>query len=601
MSKNISIHSLYNDVLKELPFTVSGNASIEKTIFHFLQKVAESPFLVDNKQVKFVMGGFAKIKLYDLKHLFQQRWETTRLRSFFFYDYEDDDVELLLSIYQDCLARLTEQETGGIKSTKNITNIICDNNYGGVNFRVKVVDNVSKIKITYNRRDHVLEALIPKSFYNGTFNINELTANLENLIPNVERSKHNVYEYFRKDNASNYQALIEKIFNSQNTPAAFKDDFKNFILNAHIEESVKKNFLNNSTAKMQDIYCLFFVGGLLAHLLDCNIEYFTSVANTVGGCKYSLGSIAVGYKSEQLSNDTRAFFSITSNHIASNLASQILLDNSNMQGYITKRKEQEQFIKDFLSHFGLESHTPHDGKQGNKNINLSNKCLTETLGIFSLSGNSYKKLEIETSFGIGFFNYLNSVLVCNYIDWGLYEGFHSDAVCCKGLNKFYEKSKVTDCNKLGLTLTMNQINPNEEKTTIEKPIANVYLPHSLISTLESDSKRKIESIKTETIGSKACIVVEYENDIEISELTKALNKETSVGGSFITFIKENYEAFRTCGDMIIKETSGLFQISLKNDFKVISEKGNTNFVFVGNPNPIVSSKQLTFEIHYNLF
>lgn len=601
MSKDISIHNLYNDVLKELPFTVSGNASIEKTIFRFLQKVAESPFLVENKQIKFVMGGFAKIKLHDLQHLFQQRWEAKRLNSFFYYDYEEDDVELLLSIYQYCLSVITEETIDGNTRTKNITNIICDNNYGGVNFRIKVASNISKIKIIFNRRDNVLEALIPKSFYKPTFNVNELISESTGIIPKVERSKLNLYEYFRKDSSSNYNILIDKIFETGKTPANFKASFQDFVLNAHIDASVKQNILNNETAKMEDIYCLFFVGGLLAYLLNCNIEYFTSVANTVGGRKYSLGSIAVGYKSEQLSNDTRAFFSITSNHIASNLASQILLDSSNMQYYLTRRLEQEQFIKDFLAHYSLESHTPHCGKNNGTDFNIANKELTEEDGVYSLGSNSYKKAEIEKSFGKGFSNYLQQVLNSNQIDWGLYEGFHGGAKCCKTINKFYEKCKKTDCDGIGLTLQANQINPNNEATNLDKPIANVYLPHLLIDTINGDTTKPIVSIKTETKGAKAFIEVEYKNEIDIGNLITALNIETEVGGSFPNFIKESYEAFRVCGDLVIKETTGTFKISLKNDFKVITENNKTNFVFVGNPNPIVATKTLTFEIHYNLF
>ena len=629
MNNELSIHSLHNDILRNLPFTVSGNAAIERSIFQFLQKVAESPFLLTNKQIKFVMGGFAKININNLQDLFQENWVTERLRSFFFYDYEDDDVELLLSIYHECIRILTEEELNGVSVSKNLTNIICDNNYGGINFRVKVVEGISKIKITHIKRERVLEALIPRSFYKEDFNVLELSSATAKNPVNIERSKDNPYEFFRVEGkVGNYQELLEQIYEENYTPQKFRESSEDFILNSHISESIKNKYLKNPNAKINEIYSLFYLSGLFAYLLDCNIEYFTSVTNNVGGCKHSLGSIAVGYKEDFLDNDIRAFFNICSNHIASNLATQIILDSNDMQYYVLRRKFQEQFIENLLKHIGLYNQTsnenetstgnkipanetplygkPHDGYLSRNHFVVDEgkiKIIETSKKDFVLGVANYKKKDVESSFGENFIQYLVEVLKSDEIDYGLYETFHSYSTSCPKINKFYEYYKNKDCSGVGIKLTENQINLNQDSKEVSPQRLNVYLPHLLITTLEKekDEDRKFEEIITDTIGSVVVIKVKYKNEINLKGLINSFLK--GEGGSFNTFIRANYEAFRTCGDLIIKDTlSDKFRVSLKNDFKIESiNSEKKKFVFIGNPNSSVSTKEITFEIHYNLF
>ena len=65
-----------------------------------------------------------------------------------------------------------------------------------------------------------------------------------------------------------------------------------------------------------------------------------------------------------------------------------------------------------------------------KSIEIDNTKLT-------LGSNIYSKEEMENSFGKGFLDYLNKVLSYEKIDWGLYEGFHGNAECCKQIKRFY--------------------------------------------------------------------------------------------------------------------------------------------------------------------
>ncbi len=441
-----------------------------------------------------------------------------------------------------------------------------------------------------------------KRFFKSEFNLIEFAAEGENHETIVERSNHNLYEYWRTGNNQDYKSLVSSLFDQEFVPEKFKKDVKEFILNIKIENSVKKSILRNQEANFEEIYCLFYVAGLLSYLLDCNIEYFTSVANTVGGCKYSLGSIAVGYKTEILSNDTRAFFSIISNHIASNLASQILLESNNMKYYLTMREGQEQFISNFSLHYELGTNSLHCGKKNEEGYSLKNKNLTTDF-VFPLNWTNYTKEEIEKSFGEGFIEYLKTVLDHEEIDWGMYEGYHGLADCCNKVNSFYKKYIISDCSGLDLVLLDNQINPKKEEVKIIKPKVNVYLPHLLINKIENDKKRKVEVINTKTEKAKAIIEVKYEQPINIMHLVEALVKDTKAGGSFPDFIRNNYDAFRICGDLVVKGPKDLFEISLKNDFKVVSVKEGspTKLLFIGNPNPIKETNELTFEIHYNLF
>lgn len=596
MSKEISIHSLYNDILKELPFTISGNSSIENTLFKFLQRVAESPFLTDNSKVKFVMGGFAKIELLDLTHLFKNEWKTKRMKSFFFYDYEEDEVEFLLTIYQYCLNILTINNDG---NTKSVTNFICDNNYSGVNFRVKIVSNINKIKVVFNRRDNVLEANIPQAFFNSDFDKETLSSESK-LELNIERSKTNLYQYFRNKKAPSIENVVNNIFNSEFTPIKLKNNFNDFILNVNIEDNLKSIILLNPTANTNEIFYLFYIAGLLSYLLNCKIEYFTSVANTVGGRKYSLGSIAVGYKSDKLDNDTRAFFSIISNHLASNLASQILLDSSKMRNYLSKRLTQEKFLKDFVEHYKLVSNKPHSQEN-----NIENKILPIESDKNSYNFNNciYSKKEIIELFGEGILDYLEKLINEKLLSWGMYEGFQSaPGICCMNFNLFYGKNRLKDGNGIDIKLNSNQIDPNNLITPILKPKTNVYLPHLLIKTLIEDQKRTNPEIVTRTEDSKAIIEVKYSEDVELEKLTIALNHDSSVGGSFPDFIRDNYSAFRICGDLVIKDKDESFLISLKEDFKEYDdEEGKLKLNFIGNSNNLKPTKELIFEIHYNLF
>lgn len=647
MNNDLSIHSLHNDVLRKLPFSVSGNASIERTVFRFLQQVSESPFVASNRQITFLMGGFAKISLVDLSELFQHKWETERLRNFFYYDYEDDFVEPILSLYRYCLEELTATDVDGITKFKNVTNIICDNNHAGVNFRVRINpnDKSTKIKITHIRRERVLEAQIPTGLYKE-FDRFTLLDSFDTAYTGVERSSLNPHQYFNSEDfekidKSLYESIVGQIFN-EGVPTKFKEGFADFVLNtSENEKRLKVPVLKNEQAELKEIYYLFYTAGLLAYLLDCDIEYFTSVSNNIGVKKYSLGSIAVGYKRThegRLSGEVRAFFNIVSNHIAQNLATQILLDSSRMQQYISKRKSQAKFIEDFAAHVGHENYLDSHCDRVVAALNKKNPLQSNTDGKITLNGRTYDTSEIESSFGQGFVDYLNANLQKEFFDYGFFHGFHESQSCLKTLNKFYEKFHNCDCYQCAITLSYKQIDPtayNGDKT-IDKPSANVFLPHKLIDLIETDRKRPVCSITTFTHGSAALIVVEYQSELDIMGLIKSLDTfsddesaetEDSKGGSFHKFIRDHYDAFRICGDLVIHGMSDVFDIpdfysllssnsgkqlselieatfaiSFKKDFKSESdENGKIKFTFVGNPNPIVGVKKLVLEIKYNLF
>lgn len=142
MSNNISISDLQDKILLELPYTVSGNVFIEKRIFNFLAKVSEYEVFNKNEDIRFLMAGYSKIKVNDLHNIINKKWETDTLQSFFYRDKQKDNIENEITIYQYCLDFLLKKSNS---KSKNITNIICDNNFSGHNIRIVLDDKAPKI------------------------------------------------------------------------------------------------------------------------------------------------------------------------------------------------------------------------------------------------------------------------------------------------------------------------------------------------------------------------------------------------------------------------------------------------------------------------
>lgn len=579
----LTINDLYKNVLSKLPFAIGGKVNIEREIFTFLKVLAESQLLSkDSQKLKFIMAGFAKIKAKDILNLYSlESWETNKLKSFFYYDYEEDDIVPLMSVYQSFLSELTDGK-------KNITNIICDNNLSGVNFRVKITSEYEKIRINYNVREHVLEGYIPSSFFIEDKRI-LYKEDYANML--VQRSLDNRYEFFRSNNTddSEFKTLLSKILIKDVN--LLKMNPKDYFLRPERLSDRLKDALANDSFALNEILFLFITAGCLSYLLDCNIEYFTSTANEINGKKHSLGSIAVGFKGEYIEPDLRSLFSIISNHVAMNLSTQILMDVSLLNKYIAKRKKFNRIINDFEAQFDLDMEHAEPKKGEYTLVTQDN--------IVELNKNKYSVNEIDSLFGEGMVEYLQAVLNNDKIDYGMYYGFHNRFPISKCLNKVYEYYITENCLGLEIKLEKNPTDP--AKKMKGKPIINVYLPHLLISEILKDKKRKCTNVKTSVWGSSLLVQVDYKEKVLLVDLVRSITS-TGKKGSFPNFLIKNLEAFLTCGDLVIKDKDDRFQISLKNDFKILFEKEKLiSIEYTGNIGSIVNTKSIIFELNYNLF
>jgi hypothetical protein len=584
-----NISTLYNDILKKIPFSICGSedSAIEDKIFDTLNNLSTSNF-----NISFLMGGFAKIKLDSIAKIFGNEWKTEKLKAYYFNDLKRNDSEGLLAVYQYIISFLTNNQ-------KNSTNIFCDNNYGGLNFNISISSKIKKINIVHDNRNDCIEVLIPKDFFNKNFDYDTFKEEITKLDkPFSNSSKKNIL--FPIAFLSDYSEVIKIVFSEKFSLDSYKFKPVDYVLSSFAADNFKKEVLRNESANMDELYYLILAFGIICFMRELKIDFFTSVVKTHGYKKYSLGTLAIGYIPKKLNLDCKAGLAIITNHIAANLSAQILINSTDMQYYQTKRKEQVEFIKNFIIHYGLELNIPHNGKANGTIMVVTNNEIDINSSEYSFNSIKYSKIEIENSFGKGIIEYLSQVIKSKNLDWGMYEGFHGNAVCCNEINLFYKKFFPHDCDGLGLILKQNQEGIDKSDKVIEKPIANVYLPHLLVKTIFSDDNHPTENIITKNENCKAIIMVIYKNEIDIKKLVTALSKD-GANGSFKSFLTNNYDAFRICGDLVIKDKNNTFLLSLKNDFKKQTINDKISFVFIGNMGPIINTKELIFEIHYNLF
>ncbi len=610
----IDLHYLHNVLLRKLPFTISGNISAESLIFDFLKSVAESHLLGDNNDIKFIMGGYSKIKFNNLNEIFEpQKWKTDRLNSFFYYDYENDGVEKTITIYQYFLKKLFTNQN---KPYRNITNIICDNNHSGNNFRVKIVKTKSKkIRLLYNIRERVIEAIIPMNFFNPHFLIDEIDDLDSDLI--VRGTKNN-YQYFRKQKLVNDEAneenkkeeLLKRIF-SDATYKNLTDPINCFtkIDVDKLSNHLNLNFVDEKNAdSINEILYLFLTAGLLSFLLGmCSIEYFVSVANNVKSKKLSVGSIAVGYHSDHLDKNYRALFNILTNHIAANLASQLLLDYNMAQEFTDIRMNQLDFLKRFKEYYGLRQSNGediHDEERSKAISQNSDKNICEFL-----DDNDYSTKLINNWFGTGFNDYLSKILSAERIDYGMYQSVHTNQSShidtCKKINLFYQKLNLDEYSKTtkGLTIKKKHYNLNSTADSDNNALVNIYLPHMLIEHIKNEHKENC-TIKCKCVDNKILIDVHYNSDIPVPSLIVKLSeyhKTENNKGNFSSFLISNYNAIRAVGDLKIYDGNERFSLSLKNDFKVKLESNNGIFEYIGSSADLVPTSHLIYELTYQLY
>lgn len=325
------------------------------------------------------------------------------------------------------------------------------------------------------------------------------------------------------------------------------------------------------------------------------------MAHTANEKKYALGSIAIGYNSKnskpdsELDSEFQSFFNIVGNHIAINLSSQIIMDNNDSQFYLKLRLEQNTFISEFFAKFlDIEDNKAHQQPLDYKEDKLDE--------FYKKEENSYDRFYVDNLFGEGFTTYIKQVLRLKNLDWGMYQGYQDHSEISYKVNDFYKNLIDIDGFGYDLKLMQSHLNPAAGDIKILKPFVNIYLPHLIISKLKNDLKRPLKKIETRIEGAKFIIKVYYTKIIEIEKILSgfATDKREGTNGSFIDFLKSNYDIIRTSGNLIIKTPLILDNpvINLKENFK---KDSNEKFVFTGFSNNIQGSDIIEFEIHNNLF
>jgi hypothetical protein len=365
----------------------------------------------------------------------------------------------------------------------------------------------------------------------------------------------------------------------------------------------------NHVDSINEILYLFLTAGLLSFLLGmCGIEYFVSVANNVKSKKLSVGSIAVGYHSDHLDKNYRALFNILTNHIASNLASQLLLDYNMAQEFTDIRMNQLIFLSKFKEYYGLKNVVTGEDVHDELRCDAISKNLEKEFSEF-LNENNFTSDLINNWFGIGFHNYLSEVLKADRIDYGMYQSVHSNQSnyidTCKTKNLFYKKLKFNEGSTTvkGLSIKKNSYSLNSTDEIDNNALINIYLPHMLIQQIEKEYHEKC-TIKCKCVNNKILIDVVYEESILVLILIDKFNDYHNTGkssGNFSSFLISNYNAIRAVGDLKINDGNGRFSLSIKNDFKVKLESNNEIFEYIGNSADLAPTNHLIYELTYQLY
>lgn len=364
----MSFEQLYYDVIKLLPFSITGYHNREERLYNFYDKLAECLFMKQNSHIKFFFCAFPLLKDYHT-------WELEKVDIFYFKTYTYSNKEAILSFYFYLLS----------KHCKGKTNAEILANLFAKDIDVKVTLCSYDVPIVeFDGHNSILQIQIPKKIFatevlelNWNVKFEEMFRNNKDFeVKNHNSELYKTGHYYKISSNSINSTLFDKIvlFDIQNF-----EIIQNYLIKLINERY--KYFLINYDDDVQEEWIRKFVGGVLSatflcRYYNCEFEYMLGTAKVEFETSKNkgniskreiyrnLGGIVVGYRSgSDFSPLYRSFFNIVVDRITSVLAGYVLYKENKKYKAESNRKKMKSALTNFgdsLSPNQLHGQSPID-------------------------------------------------------------------------------------------------------------------------------------------------------------------------------------------------------------------------------------------------
>lgn len=538
----INLNSYYHEILTTFHFSITGYHSIEKRLNDFFKAFSNSTSILGKKHIDFVSYAYSK-----LVSVVPWELKSTHSSEFFFNTFNERSAELLMThdyyAFKEYLKKLnnpveaislTLEEKGivdGLKTSELAAAIFIK----PTPYRI-LLSNKSYTIVKYDKHIDVLTFEIP---------FTEIFVETENEISKTRSFLYKLYEEeLLKNEPDRIKLLVEKkdtIYkkSSPKTPtreetALCFSENANILCKGKIERLIKLLtnklielnqpragcfFKKHTNDEINKYYLECFAKLIISHaylsfLFDCWVENIPSVVNVdeENNQQQCLGTFIVGYKQNQeITDDERALFRITSDRISSNLASIALLEmNKDLKRKLYAVKYNEFFQK-------YENIYPETVMHCNENI-------AEISSMKDLCKN--------------YAHYISKTFLSTL------ESFHTQNM---RLSKkfFFEltEDNISDTNtSIDLAIFKNIANNQAGKVCIGR-YKDITLLNDIVKRFSSSSRYGGINVTSSNISpvnknSEYLLTVVYKEEINLTNFFKELTSHRN--GSLTSFLKENY-------------------------------------------------------------
>jgi hypothetical protein len=543
------LQRLYKEVLDKFPFSISGYHDSNKEYENFFRSICKfQESLEEDNKIHFTISGFAELDVSSgLSDAELDLWATKPLKNLLFNDNYLGFSEPILSLYVFLLEQLT-------CSKKKVVNILADNVNNSILIKILLNQNLEEIQFSFIKSDNTLLIEVPLLYFKNIKEDKKLP--LHNLFGKLDYEKDLIVT--REGISSAYCISIDEskrskfksIANETVNLKSIKTIAKSRPENVY-DELLKKVFKNDGY-EPEEINALIFASSLLCYFYDCSLTYFVSTARVANNKRYTLGAMGIGLKSgNELSDHDKALYLILVNHLASNLATQIVRDNNKYLRYSLMLRQQYELLSDFNEK--VMGQKP-DGLN-HCSVKIEEKHVTECQTFFQNKKSDFDEAGLQY-----FYEYvLNTFIEGEFTDRGLFTSIHLPKNAeVKAKNILY-----TNAKSVGIKIDGN-----------EEPIINVVLLHKLISTIKE--RTKLKNFSVEFLGEKDFLEVtfEFENSVSVGKFKRSLDGTRTNGpGDVGQFFIDYYEQFMIAGNICILDETEKVIVDFDKDIYPIYKDG----------------------------
>lgn len=554
----LSIQLLYNEVLSELPFSLTGHADFEDKLNKFYTKLAESRF-IQNSGITLLFSAVLDIP-YNIQEI--NDWNLKSFHNIFYKTIGENNKQEAISFYFHMLKWASEK----IGHPKLSTSLILSKFFiSDANFRVALHDQADPF-VHYNPDTWCFEILMPANLFKkfgDASTLLKLKLELDKIWNGKEIYLENneqlfgIYKIKERLNDENHcSQVFDKIFETNkidNIILSIEDQLKSY----YIYNGGKDLYIFDTTLFKDIAYCSICLS-FLCWYYDSKIEYMLSIAksdsspNNLTKIEHrNIGGLVIGYRSE-LNELPRAIFNLISDRISAAVGGQHLVESNRKAKVVRARLRFNQFCAiindrnpDIRILNEMDAHQIH----GNRSFEIDSISKISSLidKYTQYLGKDFVKYFTDNS--PVFSKYLT--ILCSRS-----KQFSGEVNECFKQYKcrFRKTNNDCDCIYCRLIRTLS-----DEEETVGYYL-NLPLLDNFVTTFEKYSKTSFSEILI--IEDK--IVLKYTHQINMPEFLEILN--TARSRSFTGFIRDNILPILSLGGVSITDIDNVEKFNLEDWF-----------------------------------